>query len=299
MSYLNVEGIYKKLLEDSHTRPVQRNKVMSSNIRNDRVPGSKKVNPKVLGIYTTEEDMLEAVFRAGTINQNNEYLRLNRIAIKRGLEWAKHNPKMIPKIAMDEPSSYTVYRKVKDKLDPDSGKRVPYSDPPKTQLGSNDNDFTARAFPNQHNIALNANSPSVQAFIVSQTESLRRILTILIEHEKSHIIFIDWVDRKFGHKMKRELAIKSQTASDNLIRATKYYELVSKTRDKNDPIVKEAKEILDYNQKYYDSDPLEMVAKLIEEDMKTHDDNNAIPRNINLIHRILEYGINEIKAGRR
>ena len=132
MSYLNVSRICKKLQEDAHQRLVQKNKVISSNVRNDRIDSNKKIVPNTIGAYSTYEDRLEAVLNAGTINQNNEYLRLNRMAIKLGYEHADKNPKMRPKIAINEPSSYTVYRKVPDIFDPDSGKRFPYSDPPKT-----------------------------------------------------------------------------------------------------------------------------------------------------------------------
>ena len=56
MSYLNVEGIYKKLLEDAHQRKVQKVKVESSPKRNDK--DGKNIIPNILGSYTTFEDRL-------------------------------------------------------------------------------------------------------------------------------------------------------------------------------------------------------------------------------------------------
>ena len=92
MSYLNVEGIYKKLLEDAYHRKVQTVTVESSPKRNDK--DGKNIIPNILGSYTTFEDRLEAVLRAGTINQNLEQLRMNRLALKRGMNHAEKNPKM-------------------------------------------------------------------------------------------------------------------------------------------------------------------------------------------------------------
>ena len=54
----------------------------------------KNIIPNILGSYTTFEDRLEAVLRAGTINQNLEQLRMNRLALKRGMNHAEKNPKM-------------------------------------------------------------------------------------------------------------------------------------------------------------------------------------------------------------
>ena len=56
MSYLNVECIYKKLLEDDNKRKVQKVKVESSPKRNDK--DGKNIIPNILGSYTTFEDIL-------------------------------------------------------------------------------------------------------------------------------------------------------------------------------------------------------------------------------------------------
>lgn len=279
MSYLNVEGIYKKLLEDSHIRLVQRNKVISSNIRNDRVAGSKVISPNMLGSFKTIEDRLEAVLMAGTINQNNEQLRMNRLALKRGMEHAIKNPKLIPGYILQD----------KTKLHPKSAAAI--------------------AYPYQNAIATNANydPTSHQVFhdkklnIDPTPELIRSVISALMQHEQSHILFINWIEEKYGKKMRREIALRSEEATYKYSEAIANYatSLQQNGFDPNNPDVIQAKKVLDFASKLYSSDPLEQIAAIIECDVILNNNIDALNSNLSLFKQIIAKAVKDIKSGRR
>lgn len=276
MSYLNVEDIYKKLLEDAHQRKVQKVKVESSPKRNDK--DGKNIIPNILGSYTTFEDRLEAVLRAGTINQNLEQLRMNRLALKRGMNHAEKNPKM------NYSNLYSISNKTP--IDP--------------------RDASAMAHPYQNAITINANYDPVANFISKfkkepTVEQIRLVLAALMMHEQSHIIFINWIERKYGKSMKREIVLRSEEATYNYRMAISNYASILREYkfDVNHPKVQQAKKDGAFAEYMYLTDPLEKIAYLIESDMQTYDDIDVINRNLSKIYKIISNGVKDIKTGRR
>ena len=237
----------------------------------------KEIIPNFLGKFTTYEDRLEAVLMAGTINQNNEQLRMNRLAIKRGLEHARKNPRLIPQKEYKKSEKMTMYP----------------------------NDASAMAFPFQNVIAANANyDPTTHRIFkkLNPTPDLvRLVLSSLMQHERSHIIFINWIEQKYGEKMKREIALRSEEATYKYSEAIqKYITAIQQNGfDPNHPAVLQAKEEGIIAERFYYNDPLEKIALIIEKDILFNNNINAIETNLPEIYQIISDAVKDIKAGRR
>ena len=317
MSSLDVDKTFLDyLMEDAHQRKVQTNKAGSSNVRNDlkvlNNKTSKRKNRRIetvkLGKVSTEQELEKVARSSGTISQNNLDLKLNRIAVQREMYHGKKNPPLKYKVDANEIGfKGHLYRKEKDVFDDNSGKVVGYTEKENELFGN----LNAIALPNQNAVVWNSNSSLVRNYVENPyAEDIRFELMKSMAHEQSHIIFINWIEKKFGKKTRREISLRSAEATYKYGKAFQYFNQCAEKYKKlkkvdkhetNQMTIDAAQELklaysiyLTAKEEYY-SDPLEKVAELIEQDMQGPDDIKVIERNLPKIYKILSDGVKNIR----
>lgn len=303
MSYLDVNILIKNLLEDSHNRKYQKLKITSSKTRNDLEPvkdgktvqgnRNRKTKPNDLGEFENKEDANKSSESNATLRQNLDNEKLNRLALKRKLPIGVKNPKN-PGIHLgvyssieNDNSTKPAYVKAVQKRDPNQ----------KTPI---DQSIKASSNTVRNTLYINKNAHRTDDIDKTMSKQDQDAIRNHIElgktkaenHEKDHIMDMDYVKKHHGKKAAREMELKNRMDSYNANKANADYNTKLDNPHLYHPkAIKTSKENSDKAQDAYLHNPTEYNAHIVAANTKNPDDKNVVERMSKSRHNIMDKGV--------